>query len=391
MSGGLKRSLNELLVIDVDQVPVVATDDYPIAGVYGFGRGLFGRGPIAGSDTSYKKLHRLRSGQLVVSRLKAFEGALGIVPDAFDGWFLSPEFPTFRCVDDQLDPGYLDYICRWPEFWAMLRTTSKGIGARRERVHAEDLLKLQLRVPPISDQRIAVSRLDRMQEVLTAEIEPQADANELTVKALLDTGLHEALEDLRRRSPEFARLGDLGTWSSGGTPSAKEPNYYGGEIPWAVIGDLNGGLVMQTERTLTRLGVEQSSAKIVPPGTVLVAMYGSIGKLGRAGVELTTNQAIATCRPARDVSGEYLMSLLRCLRLELVKLGQGGAQQNISQGLLKSVVVPKPAPAEQSHFVASVSQYLEGIDKISRTMQHRRELVQSLLPAALNQAFADLN
>ena len=84
------------------------------------------------------------------------------------------------------------------------------------------------------------------------------------------------------------------TWGSGGTPKATESQYYdNGDIPWLIIGDLNDGVVTESQSKITELGLKNSSAKIIPAGTLLVAMYGSIGKLGITGIECCTNQAIA--------------------------------------------------------------------------------------------------
>ena len=88
-------------------------------------------------------------------------------------------------------------------------------------------------------------------------------------------------------------LGDCFEWGSGGTQRAGNSNYYNGEIPWLVIGDLNDSVVVASGQTITREGLNNSSAKLVDEGTVLLAMYGSIGKLGIAGMRLATNQAIA--------------------------------------------------------------------------------------------------
>lgn len=152
--------LREALTLDLDEVQVDTSAEYPIAGVFSFGRGLFARGPISGAATSYKKLTRLHSGQLVMSRLKAFEGAVVVVPPEFDGWYLSPEFPTFSCVASVLDQRYLAFICRWPSFWSMLTKVSRGIGARRERVQATDLLSITIPLPPIDEQRRVADHLD---------------------------------------------------------------------------------------------------------------------------------------------------------------------------------------------------------------------------------------
>jgi type I restriction enzyme S subunit len=91
-----ERPLGDVLQLASAEVPVRADDIYPVAGVLSFGRGLFQRGPILGNETSYSRLNRLEPGRLVMSRLKAFEGALGVIPAEFGGWFLSPEFPTFE-------------------------------------------------------------------------------------------------------------------------------------------------------------------------------------------------------------------------------------------------------------------------------------------------------
>jgi type I restriction enzyme S subunit len=75
---------------------------------------------------------------------------------------------------------------------------------------------------------------------------------------------------------ESRTLGDLGEWGSGGTPLSSTPAYYNGTIPWLIIEDLNDGVVTSSQKTITELGLKNSSAKIVEPGTLLIAMYGSI-------------------------------------------------------------------------------------------------------------------
>ncbi|MFD8562424.1 hypothetical protein ACFV1N_34545 [Streptosporangium canum] len=154
------RALGEVLDVDIDEVPVVPDETYKISGVYGFGKGLFGRSPIKGSETSYAKLHRIHPGTLVMSRLKAFEGALAVVPEEFGGWFLSPEFPTFRPREGLGDIRYVKYLCAWPDFWRKLSGESKGLGARRERVSAGRLLSVEVPLPDIDEQHRIANRLD---------------------------------------------------------------------------------------------------------------------------------------------------------------------------------------------------------------------------------------
>jgi len=159
-------------------------------------------------------------------------------------------------------------------------------------------------------------------------------------------------------------LGEVGSWSSGGTPKTGDTSLYGGDIPWAVIGDLPDGSVHATSSTLTEEGLRRSSAKVVPRGTILVAMYGaSIGRLGIAARSLATNQAIACCTPNHGMNAGFLFWYLRQQRSELRAAGRGGAQANISQSVLKSWPVPIPPAAEQERIVAAIEEQVSRLDE----------------------------
>lgn len=148
-----RHALDEVLSVRCTKSPVVPETVYPMAGVYSFGRGLFARPDLEGANTSYKVLHRLGRNQLVMSRLKAWEGALALVPPDFDGQFLSPEFPTFDINPDVAHPQFLGALLTSESFWSRLKGESKGIGARKERVHAERLLEQEIALPPLDEQQ----------------------------------------------------------------------------------------------------------------------------------------------------------------------------------------------------------------------------------------------
>lgn len=150
-----------------------------------------------------------------------------------------------------------------------------------------------------------------------------------------------------------ATLADVAKWGSGGTPRARDPKYYGGSIPWAVIGDLNDSLVSRTRSKVTEAAIKDSSAKIVPAGAVLIAMYGSIGKLGIAACEMATNQAIAHAIP-HAVDNRYLFYYLLSQRNLLVGAGKGGTQQNISQTVLRSWPIVFPESINEQRIIVDI-------------------------------------
>jgi type I restriction enzyme S subunit len=190
-----ERALGDVLCLDIAGETVQPDHDYPIAGVYGFGRGLFQRGPIRSDETSYPKLNRLTAGRLVMSRLKAFEGAIAVIPAEFDGWYLSPEFPTFAIDPTKADERYIANLCAWPELWTRLGAQSKGVGARKVRVSAERLLTIKVPLPDLDEQRRIAARLDSMLDKYSQVFELRAHRADLKAalkESLISTAMGRA-------------------------------------------------------------------------------------------------------------------------------------------------------------------------------------------------------
>jgi len=187
---------------------------------------------------------------------------------------------------------------------------------------------------------------------------------------------------------ERTPLEALGQWGSGGTPKRTNPGYYdGGKIPWLIIGDLNDGAVTHSATHITELGLANSSAKLLPAETLLIAMYGSIGKLGITGFECATNQAIAFCKPDDHVTTlRYLFYALMNAKSGLIAQGQGGAQQNISQGILKAHEVPLAPLNEQKRIADKLDAVLARVDAcrdhLNRIPAILKRFRQSVLAAA---------
>lgn len=157
-------------------------------------------------------------------------------------------------------------------------------------------------------------------------------------------------------------------WSSGGTPLRSRSEYYGGDIPWAIIGDLVDGPVARTSSRITAIGLRQSAAKWVKPGSVLLAMYGSIGKLGINSIPLTTNQAIAFTHP-NPIEAKYLFYYLMAARRELIFRGKGGTQSNISQAVIKAFPFVVAPLSEQRRIVAAIETYFTRLDAAAATLK----------------------
>lgn len=178
------------------------------------------------------------------------------------------------------------------------------------------------------------------------------------------------------------RLGDLCEIKSGGTPRRSVAEYYGGEIPWATIADMTAsdGIVKRTAECLTESGLAALGNRLVESGTLLLAMYGSVGKLAIAGCSLATNQAILAIRPhdSQKLDTRYLRHWLASIQQNLVFDARGVTQANISKGLVEELRVPLPVLSEQRR----IADILGKADTIRRKRKAAIALTEELLRSA---------
>src|SRR5437660_2421147 len=168
-------ALAEILTEARERVPVEPQGVYPIAGVYGFGRGVLLRGQVRGTEISAPYLYRIATGQILYSRLKAFEGAFALVPPGADGRYVSNEFPSFNVDETRALPEFVALFLSVPATWAELAEGITGMGARRERLPVSAFLQFEVDLPPIDEQRRLVYAVGSWDDVVsTATIEAEA-------------------------------------------------------------------------------------------------------------------------------------------------------------------------------------------------------------------------
>jgi type I restriction enzyme S subunit len=188
---------------------------------------------------------------------------------------------------------------------------------------------------------------------------------------------------------EWKKLGELCETTSGGTPSRKNIDYYTGTIPWVKSGELNKGIILETEEYITEEAIKNSSAKIFPKGTLLIALYGAtIGKLAFLGIDAATNQAVCGIFKSVKIFDKYLSSYLAYKKYYLMGQALGGAQPNISQGILREleITIP-PTLSEQNLIVQEIESRLSVCDKIEESISTSLLQAESLRQSILKKAF----
>ena len=187
---------------------------------------------------------------------------------------------------------------------------------------------------------------------------------------------------------EIKKLGDVCDTGAGGTPLKAHKDYYtGGTIPWLMSGEVSQGEVFEAKNFITEKGLKNSSAKLFPINTVLVAMYGATaGQVGILKFEACTNQAVCGILPNDKTIPEYLFYCFLSKKDELVAQAVGGAQPNISQIKIRNTKIPFPPLPEQKRIVAILNEAFTSIAKAKanaeQNLKNAKELFESYLQTA---------
>ena len=168
----------------------------------------------------------------------------------------------------------------------------------------------------------------------------------------------------------WTKMSTVAQWGSGGTPSRKHPEYYEGNIPWIKTGELEDNYLFETEEHITEEAISNSSAKLFPVNTIVIAMYGAtIGKVGLLGIIATTNQACACGVCSSALNFKYLFYYSRFQKDAFIRKAKGGAQPNISQDIIKNHSIPLPPLTEQQRIVDRIESLFAKLDEAKEKAQ----------------------
>ena len=276
----------------------------------------------------------------------------------------------------------------------------KGGGGAQPNISKEIIINTAIPVPPLSEQSRIVSQIDYwfsiIEKIESAKVNLKTCIDQTKNKILTlaihgklvsqDPNEEPAIELLKRVNPNFtpcdnahygklpegwcfSKLGSVGVWQSGGTPSRSSPAYYNGVIPWLKIADLPDGYVTNCSEKISHDAINNSSAKVNPEGSVALAMYGSIGKLGILTFQAATNQAICVCSLFKGVDSKYLFYFLMSQREEFIRKAGGGVQSNISKDIIVNHPITLPPLAEQLKIVAKIERLFSVLNSISFSLQ----------------------
>ncbi len=184
----------------------------------------------------------------------------------------------------------------------------------------------------------------------------------------------------------LTRLRDVAMISSGGTPNRSQKEFWGGLIPWITTSQIDFNEIHSADQFITKDGLLNSAAKLLPIGTLLIALYGqgkTRGKVGVLGIEAATNQACASITTGNDVSGIFLLHFLASRYEAIRAMSNGGSQDNLNSSIVKSICIPLPAKTEQRAIATALSDVDALLAKLDQLIAKKRDLKQAAMQQLL--------
>lgn len=203
----------------------------------------------------------------------------------------------------------------------------------------------------------------------------------------VNASFHETEIGLVPKDWKVVRLGNVAKTKSGGTPSRKKPEYFTGNIPWVKSGELDDNVIYDTEEKITEEALLNSSAKIFPKGTLLIAMYGAtVGKTAILAIDASTNQVVCGIFPkTKSFLSEFVRYYLAFIRPKLLNERFGGAQPNISQTIVKNSKIVLPPPPEQQKIAKVLGTIQRTVDQQDKIIEATKNLKKSLMQKLFTQ------
>lgn len=346
---------------------------------------------VSVTEKSIESYKVVRVGDFIIS-LRSFQG--GIEYSSYHG-ICSPAYVILRRRGEGSDEYFRHYL-KTDRFIRILTKNLEGLRDGKMISYAQ-FSELLLPIPkPAEQQKIA-------QCLSAADLSMAAQARKVDALKTHRKGLMQRLfpregeRQPRLRFPEFKKAGDwvsdsLGNvfeTTSGGTPSRTERAYWNGDIPWVTTSLVDFGVINGAEEFLTAEGLKNSSAKLFPKGTVLMAMYGqgkTRGQVALLGIKAATNQACAAILPRKDIDPYFVFLNLAGRYEEIREMSNSGGQENLSQGLIREIRFAYPSHDDEQRKVTTFLSNLDALitaeaQKLEALRAHKKGLMQQLFPS----------
>lgn len=346
--------------------------------------GVESRGIFRGKEIKVKNYFVVHAGDFLISKRQIAHGACGIVPESLDGAVVSNEYNVF-VPQKETNIDFFFLIMQLPYYKRLFYLMSDGVHIEKLLFKTNDWMKRSLSLPPLHEQQKIATILSTQDKVI--ELKEKLLAQKQQQKKYLMQQLLTGKIKLANYPNNWheIKLGEVSSMASGGTPDSKNKEYYGNTYNWISISDISnaGKYIDDSDRKLSQSGFDNCTARLFNPGTVLLAMYASVGKCAIARKTCCTSQAILGITPQKELVNEYLYYVLVNENVRLKSFSQASSQPNINKKIVEDVLIKLPSLSEQKAIVEILSTADREIDLIQKFIEAEKQKKKALMQLLL--------
>lgn len=385
-----KERLGEVLNRSTETTMISPDGEYHEITVKLWGKGVVPRGVVSGAGIAGSRRFVAKTGQFILSRIDARNGATGIVPPMLDGAVVTNDFPLFDLNQLKLNAAFFGWLSKTHDFVELCKRASEGT-TNRVRLQEDRFLNLEIPLPPLAEQRRIVARI----EALAAKIAEARSLRQQAVEeaeSLWERGASKIFDRVAETNP-IRPLIDLVAIRGGGTPSKSDPFYWEGTIPWITPKDMKRRELSDAIDHISERATQETAAKLIEPGAVLVVVRGMIlahtFPSAVLRVPAAINQDMKALIPKEVLLPEFLCALFwasNLQMLELIEKSSHDTRKFETKKLLGTNVVVPPL-SEQRRIMAELDALHAEVVALMRLQSETSAELDALLPAILDRAF----
>ena len=274
---------------------------------------------------------KVKHGDIIFSTVRPNQKHYGYITNPVPNLLVSTGFAVISVNQELANSKFIYYWLSQDEIVEYLHNIAEQSVSAYPSIKASDICNLEIKLPPLEYQSKVASILSTLE-------------NKISLNHRINGNLEQQAQALYAKafsSTNTCKMGDVVETTSGGTPSRKNQNYFSSQgIKWIKSKELNGSFIFDSEEHISNDGLCNSSAKLLPPNSTLIAMYGAtVGAYGLTIDNATCNQAICALLPNSQYPYTYLYMWAKNNKDELIQKAIGSAQQNISQIIIKNMPV----------------------------------------------------
>lgn len=379
-------------VVDKYEDPVETPHDgYYRLGIRSHAKGTFHSYVEKGHELETAQMYRVAAGNFIVNITFGWEHAVAITNESDAGKLVSHRFPQYSFHDDML-PEFFKYVIADEDFRHWLWLASPGGAGRNRVLKLDEMLNYEMVLPSKEEQQ-RIAAIFRNLDTLVTLHQRKYEKLVNIKKSMLDKMFPKngaSVPEIRFKGFtdlwEQRKLGDVADIVGGGTPSTNNPNYWDGDIDWYAPAEIAGQIYFDSsQRKITEQGYENSSAKMLPPGTVLFTSRAGIGKTAILSKKGCTNQGFQSIVPHNDELDSYFVfSRTDELKQYGELVGAGSTFVEVSGKQMAAMNLKMPTTIEEQQ---TIGRFFKRLDTLITLHQRKLEKLQNIKKSCLEKMF----